>query len=92
MTPEEYRLYYANRRVARQLRDLPPPIFRRLDKAIQTLKSNPRPPGSRKLRYAAIGGYRLRVGDYRVLYDVHDEQREVVILRVMHRREIYRER
>ena len=90
--PEEYHLYYANRRVARQLRDPPSPMFRRLDKAILALKSNPRPPGSRKLRHSAIGDYRLRVGDYRVVYDIDDERRKVVILRVMHRREIYRER
>jgi len=63
-----------------------------LDRAILGLKSNPRPPGSRKLRYSTIGGYRLRVGDYRVIYDIDDEQREIVILRVMHRRDIYRER
>ncbi len=90
--PEEYHLYYANRRVAKQLHDLPPPIFRRLDKAILALKSKPRPPGSRKLRRSAIGDYRLRAGDYRVIYDIDDERCEVVILRVMHRRDIYRER
>ena len=89
---EEYCLYYASRRVARQLRRLPPTIFRRLDQAILGLKSDPRPQGSRKLRYSTIGEYRLRVGDYRVIYDIDDQQREIVILRLMHRRDIYRER
>jgi hypothetical protein len=44
------------------------------------------------IQYSSIGDYRLRVGDYRLIHDIDGERREVVILRVMHRRDIYRER
>ena len=60
--------------------------------AVQVLRQNPWPPASRRLRHPAIGEYRLRVGDWRVFYDVDQESKAVVILRVMHRREAYRSR
>jgi len=56
------------------------------------LRQNPWPPASRKLRHPIIGEYRLRVGDWRIFYDVDQESKTVVILRVMHRREAYRSR
>jgi mRNA interferase RelE/StbE len=61
-------------------------------KTVQVLKQNPPPPAARKLRHPAIGEYRLRVGDWRVFYDVDEEAKTIVILRVMHRREAYRSR
>jgi mRNA interferase RelE/StbE len=64
----------------------------RIWKAVQILKENPRPPSARKLRHPAIGEYRLRVGDWRVFYDIDEENKAIVILRVMHRREAYRSR
>jgi mRNA interferase RelE/StbE len=57
--------------------------------AIQALAANARPPGCRKL----VGGkndWRIRVGDYRVLYEIADEIRVVRVNRVRHRREVYR--
>ncbi len=88
--PERYRLRYASQRVAKQLRDLPPQVFRRVDEAILALKDNPRPPSARKLRRIDIGDYRLRIGDYRIIYDINEERREIILVRVMHRREAYR--
>jgi len=67
---------------------LPADIHRRVSEAILVLKSDPRPVGSRKLQTS--GGFRLRVGDYRVLYSVDDDGRRVVIYSVAHRREAYR--
>jgi mRNA interferase RelE/StbE len=55
---------------------------------IDTLASNPRPPGAIKLE--GQQSYRVRVGDYRIVYMVEDEIVTVTIIRVGHRREVYR--
>ncbi len=63
-------------------------IRRRVITAIRALGSQPRPSGCRKL----VGGsvdWRIRVGDYRVLYEIADAIRVVRIYRVRHRREVY---
>lgn len=73
---------------ARQLRKLPRPARDRLLTAIENLSAEPRPRGATKL----IGedtAWRLRVGDYRVIYDVLDDVLTVLIVRVAHRREVY---
>lgn len=70
--------------------------FRSLSKAdqervafrIRVLADNPRPPGSKKLGDPSI--FRVRQGDYRIIYQVDDAQRLVLILRIGHRREVYR--
>jgi mRNA interferase RelE/StbE len=57
--------------------------------AIQALAENPRPPGCRKLT-GSKNDWRIRVGDYRVIYEIADEIRIVRVNRVRHRREVYR--
>ena len=57
--------------------------------AIQALARNPRPPGCRKLS-GSQNDWRIRVGDYRVVYEVADEIRVLRVNRVRHRREVYR--
>jgi mRNA interferase RelE/StbE len=57
--------------------------------AIQGLARNPRPPGCRKLS-GTKSDWRIRVGDYRVVYEMADEVRVVRINRVRHRRGVYR--
>ncbi len=57
--------------------------------AIQALAMNPRPPGCRKLT-GSKNDWRIRVGDYRVVYEIADVIRVVRINRVRHRREVYR--
>ena len=57
-------------------------------KKILLLGENPRPFGSQKL--AADEGYRIRAGDFRILYRIDDRAKEVIIYRVKHRREAYR--
>jgi mRNA interferase RelE/StbE len=64
-------------------------VQRRIDQRLLALQDNPRPAGIKALKGDA-GIYRLRVGDYRVLYKVHDDQVVVVIVAVGHRREVYR--
>ncbi len=74
----------------RDLDALDPPLFRRLADAGRALGVSPRAHGSQKL--TGDEGYRVRVGDYRILYRVDDPTRTVFIYRVKHRREAYRER
>lgn len=65
------------------------PIARRLLGAIEKLAQDPRPPGCIQLQGGA-GELRIRVGDYRIVYDVYDTELVILVLRVGHRREIYR--
>jgi mRNA interferase RelE/StbE len=74
----------------RDLKRLPAAPFRRVIAAVRTLAAAPRPPGARKLHGSGPDDYRLRVGDYRVLYEVDDSACVVRIMRVRHRREAYR--
>ncbi len=64
-------------------------IGMRLLQSMDSLASDPRPRQSHKLS-GSENSYRLRVGDYRVLYQVDDDTRLVTIFRVGHRREVYR--
>lgn len=75
---------------ARQLRKLDPPARRRIQAAIDLLADNPRPPAATQL----VGGaseWRVRTGDYRIIYDIHDDELLVLVLALGHRREIYRQ-
>lgn len=73
---------------AKELEDLPVKDRKRVAVKIQRLGSNPRPDGVEKL--SGQEKYRLRQGDYRVLYSIDDTQLTVVIVRIGHRREVYR--
>jgi len=64
-------------------------IHDRVVAAIQGLATNPRPPGCRKLA-GSKSDWRIRVGDYRVIYEIADQIRVVRVNRVRHRREVYR--
>jgi len=72
----------------RQIRKLPAQTQERVNKTIARLAEDPRPPGVKKL--TAREGYRVRVGDYRILYQVDDGAEVVVIHRVMSRGNAYR--
>ena len=64
-------------------------IHDRVIVAIQSLATNPRPPSCRKLT-GSKNDWRIRVGDYRVVYEIADKIRIVRVSRVRHRREVYR--
>ncbi len=64
-------------------------IHDRIIEAIKTLARNPRPSGCRKLS-GTKSDWRIRVGDYRVIYEIADVIRVVRVHRVRHRREVYR--
>lgn len=73
---------------AKEVDALPSKDRRRLVERIRALADEPRPPGCQKL--SGHDKYRLRQGDYRVVYLVDDAAREVTIFKVGHRREVYR--
>lgn len=75
-------------RAEKDIASLEPPIRRRVLGVIAALSENPRPPGIRKLE--AEGGYRIRVGDHRIVLAIDDDAKQVTIVRVKHRREVYR--
>jgi mRNA interferase RelE/StbE len=72
----------------KQIEALSPRLAQRINEAIAELANEPRPVGAKKL--AGIEGYRIRLGDYRILYRVNDESRLIIVYRVKHRREAYR--
>lgn len=70
----------------RDLKHLDKSVVSRLEPAILSLGEDPRPPGTRKIRDSE-NSYRIRVGEYRIIYDVYDNQKLVVVLRVERRSE-----
>ena len=74
-----------------QFRKLPKNVQARLKPHIDALTQNPRPSGIEKLK-GEENVFRLRVGDYRVLYEVHDKVLLVLVVKIGHRREVYRKR
>jgi mRNA interferase RelE/StbE len=75
----------------RQLEKLARPPQGRVRQAVRALAADPRPPGA-KLLSEQRTIWRIRVGDYRVLYEIRDEQLVVLVIRLGHRREVYRGR
>jgi mRNA interferase RelE/StbE len=72
----------------RELRKIDRPMQPRIQGAIVLLAQDPRPPASRPLR--GREGYRLRVGDYRIIYTIDDGVLLIVIVTIGHRRDVYR--
>ena len=73
--------------VSRDLKGVPKKDVRRILTAIQSLADDPRPPGAKKL--SAQERYRLRQGNYRILYEIEDDCLIVCVVRVGHRRDVY---
>ena len=73
----------------RQRRKLDDQMRRRINEALLSLEETPRPAGVVKLR-GVENEWRIRVGDYRIVYEIDDDERLVTILRIRHRREAYR--
>lgn len=72
------------------LSSLPTRIQDRIDDALDGLEQNPWPAGHKKLKGSKEVFFRIRVGDYRVVYQVEEERLVVVLVRIGHRREVYR--
>lgn len=76
------------RRAQKALSRLPKRDYERLRDAIRALAENPRPPGARKLTDRE--GWRIRIGPYRVIYEIDDADRVVTVLDLGHHGDIYR--
>lgn len=75
------------RRAQKELARIPREEYERVRDAIRALSLDPRPPGCLKL--TGREGWRIRVGNYRVIYEIDDDQRVVTILHIGHRRDVY---
>lgn len=73
---------------AKELEAVPARDRRRLADRIQVLRSTPRPPGCEKLAGSDL--YRVRQGDYRVVYEIRDDALVALVVRIGHRRDVYR--
>ena len=79
-----------DRKAAKELRKLDKPIARRIARAVSELADDPRPAGTRPLTgFPEL--WRLRVGDYRVIYAIRDAELIVLALRIAHRSHVYRD-
>ena len=83
-----YEISYA-RGVKKDFRAIDKKYHARIMAAIYELANNPRPAGIKKL-VGYDGHYRLRVGDYRVIYEIHDGKLTILVVEVGHRKDIYR--
>ena len=72
----------------KELEQLSDSILRRIDEAIVKLSNHPRPVGSKKLVGTPL--YRIRIGTYRVVYEIDDNRKTVTIVTVGHRGDVYR--
>ncbi|MGH3765894.1 MAG: type II toxin-antitoxin system RelE family toxin [Pseudonocardiaceae bacterium] len=75
--------------VCKQLQQLPRHVFSAALSAIIDLSHNPRPSGVKKL-VGSRNGWRIRIGEYRIVYEVDDTAKTVTVLLVQHRRDAYR--
>jgi mRNA interferase RelE/StbE len=80
---------YLERSAENDLKRLPTSIFHRIIPQIKTLTENPRPSGCRKIT-GSKNDWRIRIGDYRIIYEIDEKAKAVRIMRVRHRREVYR--
>jgi mRNA interferase RelE/StbE len=83
--PKKYKVELLDRKAHRELDRIYEPDFSRIAEAILKLEDDPRPRGCRKLR--GLEGWRIRVGDWRVIYHIDDEERVVAVVAIRHRRE-----
>jgi mRNA interferase RelE/StbE len=74
--------------VQKELDRLPDDIAKRIMARFVGLEANPRPPDVKKLK--GRNAWRIRIGDYRVIYEIHDRVLQIVVITAGHRREVYR--
>ncbi len=76
-------------RALKELEKFPDPSYSKIKGIIDDLENEPRPVRTTKLK-GHEDRWRIRVGDYRILYEIHDEKKSVIVFRVRHRKEVYR--
>jgi mRNA interferase RelE/StbE len=60
----------------------------KINKTIDELSMTPRPSGYKKLKNR--NAYRIRIGDYRIIYEIHEKEKVIMVFRIRHRKEVYR--
>jgi mRNA interferase RelE/StbE len=75
-------------RIEKDLSSLPREVLLQVDAQIMKLRDNPRPHGCEKLK--GRDGWRIRVGNYRIVYEIDDRRRTIAVLHVRHRKDVYR--
>jgi mRNA interferase RelE/StbE len=83
----KYRVVF-RKSVAQDLRSIPNRDLRKILTTIETLSEEPRPSGVEKL--SGQDRYRIRQGNYRIIYEINDKEVIVVVVKVEHRKEVYR--
>lgn len=73
--------------VIKQLQKIPPPYYSSIKEALEGLAVNPRPSGYLKLK--GREGYRIRVGTYRIIYEIKDKLLVVLVITIAHRKDVY---
>ena len=76
------------RKAQKQLASIPQPNRDHIIKAVRSLADDPRPAGVRKL--TGREAWRIHIGDYRIIYEIHDDVLVVLVVAVGHRRDVYR--
>jgi len=76
------------RRAERDLKKLAKETFYRILPKIKGLSENPKPAGCRKIT-GSKNDWRIRIGDYRVIYEIDEKEKTVKVMRIRHRREVY---
>jgi mRNA interferase RelE/StbE len=71
----------------KELEKINEPFYSKIKQAVNALAQNPRPHGYRKLM--GMAGYRIRVGDYRVIYDIFDQELVIDIITIGNRKDVY---
>lgn len=84
-----YKILY-KKTVEKELRKIPKSTLTAIISKIQKLSENPRPISSVKLR-GATNIYRIRCSDYRIIYSINDSKLVVFVVKVAHRKEVYRD-
>jgi mRNA interferase RelE/StbE len=77
-------------KVAKVIERLAPKIRAQVLETVDSLERDPRPPGCRKLTGVGGGLWRVRSGNYRIVYEIRDRELRILVVRVGHRREVYR--
>ena len=78
-----------HKKTIKDLDRLPADVVERIMRVISLLAENPLPVGHKKIT-SLTNGHRIRIGDYRVIYLLYQKEGEIKIMRVRHRKEIYR--
>ena len=83
----QYKIFF-KKSVEKDLKSIPPRDLKKILRKIESLRLNPRPTGSEKL--TGLERYRIRQGSYRIVYSIQDFELTVWVVKIGHRKEIYR--